>query len=269
MGDVIQSQDVAQQTDTRPNEFLARKTLASHSICPRTSAQNIDSKTTEVDTTSSGKVVAITTAGILEHDSFVLRGDYWEIRYRGMTGLIDNNRGMHYIALLIQHSLTVQGPLHATELVALATGKQQPVELNIKDPILDSEAEQQLTKRLEELAFQRNSAAGCGDYESVAQLDEEADRITDELVSVHTPHVAGNRRGTFSDAGEKARKAVSKAIKETISKLSSLPGLQSLAEHLSKTIRKGQWLSYTGDLTWEIVLQPAHSEKKSSLRRAK
>ena len=214
-------------------------------------------------------VVPIRSSATSEN-MLALRGDYWELRYQGSFALVEDSRGLRYIAILIQHAASAEGPLHATELVAFATGPRNgPIELGVKHPMLDSVAEQQLIKRLEEIAFQRNTAESRGDYESVEHIEEEADRITDELAKMHTPALSRGRRGTFSDAGEKARKAVSKAIKETISRISSLPQMQDLAGHFSKTIRKGQWLSYTGSLSWEVDFHPTQSEKKIPLRRAK
>ena len=202
-----------------------------------------------------------------EANAFVLRGDYWEIQYQGSSALVENSRGLRYIALLIQHALTAEGPLHATELVALATGsRQSPVELAGKDPLIDARAEQRMIKRLEEIAFERNTASARGDYACVAELDEEVDRITTELSGTRNPKARG-RRSTFSDASEKARKAVGKAISEAISKLSAISEMQNLAQHLSTAMHKGQWLSYAGGIRWQVEFRPA-SAKKSSLRPA-
>jgi len=215
-------------------------------------------------------VVEIESKVPVEPNRFILHGDYWQIVYQGSSALVDNSRGIRYIALLLQHSLVVEGPLHATELVALATNKAPALmELAIKDAVVDVRAEQNMIKRLEEIAFQRNTAAAHDDYAVVASLDEEADRITDVLASARTPQAGKGGRATFTDGAEKARKAVSKAIAEAISKLALIPNMNALADHLLKAIRKGQWLSYTGDLAWEIDFRPNHSEKKYPLRRAK
>jgi len=188
-------------------------------------------------------------------NSLRLRGDYWEICYKDRSAIIDDSRGLRYIAHLIQHTAENKGPLHATELVALAKGAGNVlVELPSNDPVIDATAENQITKRVEQIAFERNAACARGDYERVAALDAEVEEITAEFVRLKGH---GRKRAVFSNDGEKARKAVSKAIADTLAKLGSLPEMEPLAKHLAEAIRKGQWLSYNGNLEWKIDLSVA------------
>ena len=183
-------------------------------------------------------------------NSLQMRGDYWEICYENRSAIIDDSRGLRYIALLIQHTGENKGPLHATELVALANGAGNVlVELSSKDPVIDATAENQITKRLEQIAFERNDACARGDYDRVAVLDAEVDEITAEFERLKG---RGRKKATFNNDGEKARKAVSKAIADTLAKLGGLPEMEPLAKHLTEAIRKGQWLSYNGNIEWEI-----------------
>lgn len=195
-------------------------------------------------------------------NSLVLRGEFWEGRFDGQSVILEDSRGLRYIALLIQHASTADGPLHATELVGLASGNSAVVELTAKEEILDSASENRFVKRLEEIGFQRNTALAKGDYERVAKLDDEVDRITDELERLRMPGRKG-RRANFSDNAEKARKAVGKAITEAVAKLSGLAGSEALGQHLSIALRKGQWLSYNGGLAWHVEFQRANPSKPS------
>ena len=186
-------------------------------------------------------------------NSLVLRGEYWEISYEGRTAIVEDCRGLRYIALLIQDASAGGGPTHAKELVARASGA--PVvttELERKDLLLDDTARRQLMARLAELAAERDRACAIDDFDGAAALDAECERITEELSRA----AAGNhRRGTFTDAGEKARKAVAKAISDAITRVGSHPELSQLAQHLSSAVRKGQWLSYNGAAGWRIELR--------------
>ncbi len=181
-----------------------------------------------------------------------MRGRFWEVTYGGVTSIVDDCRGLRYIALLIGNAAAGRGPLHAKELVAMATGQPVgPVELTVADPVLDPVARTQLIARLEELAAERREATSHNDSARLAVLDEEYERIADALAEGAS--VAGRaRRGTFSNDEEKARKAVSKAISEAVSKIASHPDLPELAQHLTSAIHKGLWLSYAGGADWVI-----------------
>jgi hypothetical protein len=183
-------------------------------------------------------------------NSLQMRGDYWEMCYENRSAIVDDSRGLRYIALLIQHSGENKGPLHATELVALAKGAGNVlVELPSKDPVIDAIAENQITKRLEQIAFERNDASARDDYDRVALLDAEVEEITLEFERLKG---RGRKKATFNNDGEKARKAVSKAIADTVAKLGGLADMEPLAKHLAEAIRKGQWLSYNGNIEWKI-----------------
>ena len=188
-------------------------------------------------------------------NTLALRGQFWEITYEGRTGIVEDCRGLRYIALLVRDARPDSGPIHAKELVALTTGQAGATELERKDELLDDVARRQLLGRLQEVAEERDRACAAENFERAEALDAEYERLVAELGRAQTPAKA--RRGaTFSDAGEKARKAVGKAISEAIARLASCPELSSLAEHLSSTIRKGQWLSYGGNGNWRIDFRP-------------
>jgi len=187
----------------------------------------------------------------------VLRGEVWEVTFDGQTLMLDGTRGLRYIALLIRDARPGSGPLHAKELVALADGRRSDaIELERPDEILDTVAQKQLLARLEEVAAERDRATAVDDLARAARLDEEYERIVATLSRAAAP--AGRRRkaAAFDDGAEKARKAVAKAISEAIARIESCRGGAPLAAHLTATIRKGQWLSYAGNIDWYIDFQP-------------
>lgn len=206
------------------------------------------------------EIVPVQTEAGPQVNSLKLQGDYWEVTYERKTSMLEDTRGLRYLALLIRQA--GQGPIYATELVALAQGSSATlVELEIKEPIIDSAAENRLIKRLEGISFERNSAAAQNNYERVAALDEEVDRITEELQKIRSPRHGRGSRATFNNSAEKARKAVSKAITETIAKMLGHSEMESLARHLSTSIQKGQWLSYNGSAVWAVQFQLPSADK--------
>jgi plasmid stabilization system protein ParE len=183
-------------------------------------------------------------------NALALRGDYWEVRYRGATAVLEDSRGLRYIALLIRDAHAPNGPLHAKELAALATGQRpETTELEPHDQVLDDIARQQLTARLADIATDRDRACAVEDFTRAAELDAEHERITAEFVH-------GTRRGTFNDTAERARKAVAKAISDAVARIASHPELAPLAAHLTTSIRKGQWLSYSDSTAWHVDFRP-------------
>jgi hypothetical protein len=177
-----------------------------------------------------------------------LRGDYWQVTYEGGTVIVEDCRGLRYIALLLQRAGKDHGPIHAKELAAIAAGEERDLtELERREPVLDKVAQQQLLERLREIASDRDRAAATA-------LDDEYERIAAELSRVRAPHNGRGGSGTFNHAGERARKAVAKAISEAIARIETHAALGPLAEHLTSAIRKGQWLSYTGSIDWQIDL---------------
>jgi len=187
-------------------------------------------------------------------NALVLRGGFWQISFGGCTSLVQDCRGLRYIAILIRDAHEERGAIHARELVALATGQETgPIELEGPVDLLDGKARAQLVARLTDVAADRDRAVATGDLDRAAALDDEHERIAEELARAATPRGA-RRRGAFSDAGEKARKAVGKAITEAVDRIAQAPGLEPLARHLGSALRKGLWLSYAGATPWHIEL---------------
>jgi hypothetical protein len=197
--------------------------------------------------------VAALAMPVLEiSNALIMRGDHWEVQYGGRTLVLDDCRGLRYIALLIRDAGPGKGPLHAKELVVLASGHEPgATELERTDDLLDAVAQRQLIERLEEIGSERERACAAEDFTRAAELEAEQDRIAEELTQAAAP-TAGRRRGAFSHAGEKARKAVGKAISEGIARIAAHPDRSALAEHLASTIHKGQWLSYSGTAAWHV-----------------
>ncbi len=167
--------------------------------------------------------------------------------------MIEDCRGLRYIAILIRDARPPAGPMHAVELAAAATGREHgPIELPTRDFVLDANAKTQLLSRLEEIATARDRACSVGDIDRAAALDAEYERISDEVTRAGSGR--RGRRAAFTNEGEKARKAVSKAITEAIARIEAVAALAPLAHHLSSSVHKGLWLSYNGSDDWQIDL---------------
>jgi hypothetical protein len=186
-------------------------------------------------------------------DGMTLRGEYWELCYQQRRGVVPDCRGLRYIALLVRDTSGGRDPIHAKELATLATGEPSvSVELEMEDEVLDTKAKTQLMKRLEEIAFERGRAVAIEDFTRATQLDDEYEQIADELGRAGAKRGASRKNTAFVHTGEKARKAVAKAISTAVARIAAHPDLEALAEHFGSSLRKGQWLSYTGGADWHI-----------------
>ena len=183
-----------------------------------------------------------------------LCGKYWEVRFDDDHGIVEDCRGLRYIAILIRDAGAGKGPIHAKELVARATNQDEtPVELESPDYILDDRARRQLAERVQELGLARSRAAALDDFDRMAALDDEYERIVEELGRAQSSK--DRRHGAaFNHASERARKAVAKAISDAIGRVAANPKLAHLAQHLSTSIHKGSWLSYAATEAWIIDL---------------
>jgi hypothetical protein len=195
----------------------------------------------------------VAAAAKANRGSMTLRGEYWEISYQQHTGVIHDSRGLRYIALLVRDTAGGRDPIHAKELTAIATGEPPAaIELEMDDAVLDTKARKELMARLAEIAYERDRAAAVEDFTRATRLDDEYEQIADELGRAGATRGASRRKTAFVNAGEKARKAAAKAIVEAIGKIAAHPNLAPLAEHFTSTVRKGQWLSYSGATDWHI-----------------
>jgi hypothetical protein len=119
--------------------------------------------------------------------------------------MVEDCRGLRYIAVLISNAAAGRGPVHARELVALATGQATaPIELAPKDYVLDDAGRRRMMERLEDLVADRDRACALGNFESAAGLDEEYERIAAELSHGGRSRKGRAGRGAFNDQDEEA-----------------------------------------------------------------
>jgi hypothetical protein len=105
----------------------------------------------------------VETAAVVDAaNALVLRGEYWDVRYEGRSAIVEDCRGLRYLAVLIRDARAGRGPIHAKELVALATGQQPgPIEIESRQDVLDSVARKQLLGRLEQIASDGDAACAA------------------------------------------------------------------------------------------------------------
>jgi hypothetical protein len=173
--------------------------------------------------------------------SFRLEGDIWTLEYGGQTVHVRDIRGMHYLAYLLA---SPGREYHALDLVAVVSGSPNDASaprttLGDAGALLDGPAKDAYRRRLEEIDDDIERARAAGDTPREAQAELERDFLLRELSRAVG---LGGRDRRASSASERARAAVTRAIRQAIARIGDHH--QSLGDHLEHTIRTGTYCAY-------------------------
>jgi tetratricopeptide (TPR) repeat protein len=179
-----------------------------------------------------------------EQSSFRLEGDTWSIDFDGQTVHVRDIRGMHYLAQLLS------GPgreFHVLDLVAFVSATPNDASasrmmLGDAGELLDGQAKDAYRRRLAEIDNDIERARAAGDAGREAQADEERDFLLRELSRAVG---LGGRDRRASSASERARAAVTRAIRQAIARIGDHH--RSLGDHLEHTVRTGTYCAYVPD----------------------
>jgi hypothetical protein len=108
--------------------------------------------------------------------------------------------------------------------------------------ILDARAKDAYRRRLSEIDDDMEEARTLGDAERLAQADAERDFLIRELARAFG---LGGRHRRAASASERARVAVTRAVRQAISRIAEHH--PQLGEHLGQTIRTGTYCAYRPD----------------------
>jgi len=185
--------------------------------------------------------------------AFLLRGDYWTIRYQGQVARLRTTRGLQCLASLLRRP---GKEFHVSELIAefaelpVLTAVEggstpaSPVQFPRADalssgPILDPRAKAAYRHRLKDLREDLTEAEGFGDWERTARVQEEMNCIAEQLATA--VGLGGKKRPVGSHA-ERARSTVTKRIRDSINKIGKV--IPALGRHLSARVKTGYFCSY-------------------------
>jgi hypothetical protein len=198
---------------------------------------------------------------------FCREGEYWTIAYAGAVFRLKDTKGLHYIA----HLLRWPGKrFHVLDLVTAAEaqptgpaakrcggmGKPPPADpplrvsqLGDAGPKLDPRAKWAYKRRLDDLRDALEEAQRCRDLARAATAQAEIDWITTELAAAYG---LGDRVRKCADSGERARKAVTNRIKDSLAKIRQAH--PALWQHLVNSIRTGAFCAYIPEQTtaWRL-----------------
>jgi hypothetical protein len=176
--------------------------------------------------------------------SFRNDGDYWTVEFAGRAAVVRDLRGMHYLARLLAEP---GRELHVLDLVPSDTAEVRDARvsrfaLGDAGPLLDEHAKDAYRRRLLEIDDDVADARRIGDAAREQQADTERELLLRELSRAVG---LGGRDRRASSASERARAAVTRAVRHAIERIDEQHG--SLGEHLAATIRTGTYCAYEPD----------------------
>ncbi|MET8832729.1 AAA family ATPase [Micromonospora sp. NPDC004540] len=174
-------------------------------------------------------------------------GAVWRLAYGGTVVHLPDAKGLHDLRLLLGRP-GVDVP--AVELLDPAAGPELVAARRLGgDPVLDDEAKARYRRHLQRLDDEIDQAAARGDDRKVAALDAERTALLAELRAA--AGLAGRTR-RLGDEAERARKAVTARIRDTLRRLDDRH--PALAEHLRATVSTGSSCRYlpTEPVPWRL-----------------
>jgi uncharacterized membrane protein len=187
--------------------------------------------------------------------AFQREGDFWTIAYEGQCLRLKDAKGLQYIAHLLRHTgrefhaLELAAGAEADHPVARDAGVEIAPGLGDAGEILDPQARSDYRQRVEELRSELEEATRWGDAGRADKLGQEIDFLTEELSAAFG---LGGRARKAGDVADRARKAVTSRIRDTIARIGKEH--PALGLHLENAIRTGVFCSYRPDRSpeWQL-----------------
>jgi hypothetical protein len=166
-------------------------------------------------------------------------GRKWRLAVRNRAVVVEDSIGMVYLAVLIANpGQEIRAAELAAGLAALGSAAGDGGAGRVQ-PVLDHEAMSEYRNRLKRLDAELRELETDDDGERAARVRAERDWLVAQLASVTG---LGGRPRSFPDDGERARVAVSKAIRRAIGRITAADPV--IGEHLRQTVRTGMRCSY-------------------------
>ena len=160
--------------------------------------------------------------------AFERQGEVWSITFAGTTVRLRDSKGLRDLAVLLR---SPGSAVHVSEL----TGAQAEAAV----PDLDATALGAYRRRLAELEEDLADAEADHDVGRRDKLRAERDLLVDELTGAVG---LGGRSRRHGDPVERARKAVSARLRDSIGRIGAAH--PRLGRHLASSVRTGTWCSY-------------------------
>jgi tetratricopeptide (TPR) repeat protein len=174
-----------------------------------------------------------------ENATFRREGDVWSIEFAGQVVRVRDTRGLRHLSRLLSDPAR---EFHVLDLVAAESGGSAAHPLGDAGPLLDEQAKAAYRRRLEEIDADIDEARAAEDAAREAQAEQERSFLLSELSRAVG---LGGRDRRASSASERARVAVTRAVRQAIVRIAQHHA--ALGEHLQHAIRTGTYCAYEPD----------------------
>ena len=170
-------------------------------------------------------------------------GSTWQVRLDDRTVTVPDALGLRYLAMLVERP---GQDIAATELALAAAGRTRGSGTGsahsggVRQPVLDVKATSQYRARVRELSRELDEHEQAGDLGRAEQARAERDWLLAELVAATGQ---GGRLRVFADDGERARIAVTKAIRRSVARVAAADPV--IGAELGKRVQTGKHCCYT------------------------
>jgi predicted transcriptional regulator len=165
-------------------------------------------------------------------------GQRWVVKFQGETRIMDDVRGMFYIArLLVEPNRDVL----AVSLLAAAAGIDPRVATGTSGQLLTAETHAEYKKKYDEAQEELDDAQQCNDLNRIERAQRDLDALGTEIARATG---LGGRKREKTDA-DKVRKSVSMAVSRAIESIGKEH--ESLGRHLTTAISSGIFFRYAPD----------------------
>jgi len=166
-------------------------------------------------------------------------GQQWLVRFGRRSALVPHSVGMlHLVVLLANPGREISAVDLATGLDAVQTA-DAPARSAPVQPVLDHAAIRGYQRRLEQLSAELGRHRTVAEPRRVAKIAAERDWLLGELAAATG---LGGRARSFSTGHERARLAVTKAIRRAITSIGRLD--PAISTHLQHAVKTGARCSY-------------------------
>jgi hypothetical protein len=186
--------------------------------------------------------------GTVSSGVFARSGAVWTLGYGGVTVRMRDAKGLADLAALLA---APEREIAAADLIAAGgAGRTAKADLGLgADEVLDPTARRQIRGRLADLADEIAEAESWNDPEREARARTERDVLLHELASATGP---GGRARLLGDQSERARKAVTARIRDSIGRIDAVH--PALGAHLRASVTTGTRCAYSppAPVHWQL-----------------
>jgi uncharacterized membrane protein YccC len=176
-------------------------------------------------------------------NTLVRRGEVWMLSFEDAQALLKHGKGLADLATLLANpgaEIAAATLMHGAEPVAAPVGS---------DDMLDDRARNEFRARVQAIEEDLEEARSFNDLGRIERLEQERDAILAEL---RVATGLGGRSRKLKDPSERARKAVSARIRESIQRIAEAH--PTAGEHFADTVRTGAFCCYEpkSSVNWQL-----------------